>query len=275
MCGFMVNSSEQAGPLFRDPTGLSPIKLPIGCVLAVIAIIFFTISYTEIPVSLVSAFCAKGNALKELLLFSFFGDIAMLLGLLPLYFWGAPAINEQKLQTEISGRAEFLLKSIIKDILLTILLCYVVQWIWTLFLGTCISFIYGVSFDTYFPEQKILQIFRENIPNNEYLLDPFFFSISILAPITEELLFRYFLYRSAKKYLSRGVACLLVAFLFACCHSNVRSFAGLMVMGIALTRLYEKYKNLWVPILTHSLFNTLSTGMILLGIFLEKHGANF
>lgn len=77
----------------------------------------------------------------------------------------------------------------------------------------------------------------------------------IVAPLSEELFFRAFLYRSLKTYLSPTLAAILSSLLFAVMHWNWHSSLSLFILGLWLCRSYEKSGNIWVPITLHALFN--------------------
>ena len=100
-------------------------------------------------------------------------------------------------------------------------------------------------------------------------MSPMFLAIAllavVLAPLSEELFFRAFLFRSLKGYVSTNMAALISSFLFASMHFNWHSFLPLFVLGFWLCRIYQKTGNLWVPIILHAFFNgnTLVTLMLL------------
>ena len=77
----------------------------------------------------------------------------------------------------------------------------------------------------------------------------------ILAPISEEFLFRAFLYRSLKNYISPALAAVITSLIFAGMHFNWLSFLPLFLLGIWLCLTYEKTGNIFVPIMLHGLFN--------------------
>lgn len=77
----------------------------------------------------------------------------------------------------------------------------------------------------------------------------------VLAPISEEILFRAFLYRSLKGYTSPTLAAILTSLMFAGMHFNWFSFLPLFLLGLWLCRSYEKTGNIFVPIIFHALFN--------------------
>ena len=83
----------------------------------------------------------------------------------------------------------------------------------------------------------------------------------IVAPITEEFLFRgIILQRWATKW-NIQVALLLSSLLFGILHAN---FIGLSVFGLVMGVLYIKTRTLLVPIICHALNNMLAVGISLL-----------
>jgi hypothetical protein len=100
-------------------------------------------------------------------------------------------------------------------------------------------------------------------------ISPMFLAIAflavVLAPLSEELFFRAFLYRSLKGYMSPTMAAIVSSVFFAGMHFNWHSFLPLFVLGFWLCRTYQKTGNLWAPIILHAFFNgnTLVTLMLL------------
>jgi membrane protease YdiL (CAAX protease family) len=80
---------------------------------------------------------------------------------------------------------------------------------------------------------------------------------TILVPIAEEIIFRYFLYRYCKFCMSPGKAMLLTSFIFALIHFNLAAFLPIFVMGIFLIFLYERYGNIIPCIILHGIHNCL------------------
>lgn len=87
------------------------------------------------------------------------------------------------------------------------------------------------------------------------------FSIVVLAPISEELVFRGLIYRTLKGLgafrgaLNAIFAASVSALLFSAIHANAFVLLPLFIMGMILTASYEKSGNIMVPMLVHSLFN--------------------
>ena len=101
--------------------------------------------------------------------------------------------------------------------------------------------------------------------SSECQLIAMLFLVSVAAPMAEELVFRYFLYRGLKNYISASKAAVLVSFVFALLHVNLASFGGLFVLSVIFIYLYEKTQNLWTAIAAHGLSNALAlVGVLLL-----------
>ena len=89
---------------------------------------------------------------------------------------------------------------------------------------------------------------------------------SIVAPITEELIFRAGLFRYARTRLPRWAALLLPAVLFGALHGNLASFPQLVTLGVLFSLAYERTGNIAVPMVAHALFNLNTIALILSGI---------
>ncbi|MDR1906993.1 MAG: CPBP family intramembrane metalloprotease [Puniceicoccales bacterium] len=112
-------------------------------------------------------------------------------------------------------------------------------------------------------EQPLLVLLRSQLTHEGQFLG-IILLVVILAPIAEEIFFRYFLYRSWKAYMSPRRAMLGVAFIFALLHFNLAAFVPLFVMGIFLTLLYERCGNLVPCVLVHGVFNYVSILLVVL-----------
>jgi membrane protease YdiL (CAAX protease family) len=85
----------------------------------------------------------------------------------------------------------------------------------------------------------------------------------LLAPVTEELLFRGILYPAIKQAGHPRLALWGTSLLFAAVHMNLVTFVPLAVLALVLTALYERTDNLLAPITAHVLFNALNFVMLL------------
>jgi uncharacterized protein len=84
----------------------------------------------------------------------------------------------------------------------------------------------------------------------------FFFTAAVAAPLFEEFLFRGFLLPSLTRYFSVWQAILISAFVFAVAHLSLSEVLPLMVLGVVLGFVYTRSRNLFAPMLLHSLWNS-------------------
>lgn len=87
----------------------------------------------------------------------------------------------------------------------------------------------------------------------------------IVAPLTEEIVFRGYLYPAIKHFAGPGVAAFGSALLFAMAHNNLPSLLPLFLFGLILSSIYERTGSLWAPIAAHALLNgsTVAVQMLL------------
>lgn len=85
----------------------------------------------------------------------------------------------------------------------------------------------------------------------------------VVAPITEELVFRVGVFRFLTNYLPAAWAAVISSALFAAPHWNLLSALPLFLLGLVLSFLYQKTGRVTAPILLHALFN-LNTVLVVL-----------
>jgi membrane protease YdiL (CAAX protease family) len=85
----------------------------------------------------------------------------------------------------------------------------------------------------------------------------------VVAPVSEELIFRAGLFRFLRTRAPRWIAFVASAGLFALLHANWVSFLPLCVLGLVFAVAYERTGSLTVPILAHALFNLNSLLLVL------------
>jgi membrane protease YdiL (CAAX protease family) len=88
----------------------------------------------------------------------------------------------------------------------------------------------------------------------------------LVAPISEELLFRAGIFRYLRTRLPRWVALLLPALLFAALHLDIGSFVPLVALAIVFSLAYEQTGNIGTTIVAHALFNLNATLLVLAGV---------
>ena len=80
----------------------------------------------------------------------------------------------------------------------------------------------------------------------------------VVAPISEEFIFRFFLYGVFKRYFGRLLGVTFSALLFAAAHAHLPSFAPLFILGSCFAIAYEWSGSILVSMTMHSLFNSLT-----------------
>ncbi len=140
-----------------------------------------------------------------------------------------------------------LTKWVVPAFVASTLITFLVMWVWQ-------SWITGLIGEA--SPQESIQMLRENQDIGFRMT--VFVTAAIFAPITEELLFRGFLYPAVKRYLQPVVAAIVVSVVFAVVHANVAALLPLVVLSALLILAYELSGTLWVPILVHAGFNALN-----------------
>ncbi len=115
--------------------------------------------------------------------------------------------------------------------------------VWLALLGGC-----GIKTEP----QGLVAIFAH--VKSTYLLITMVVVACVVAPLNEELIFRYALYRYGRRFHSIG-AMVASSVFFALLHFNLAIFAPLLSFGCLLCLAYEKTGDIRVSIVTHALFN--------------------
>lgn len=102
--------------------------------------------------------------------------------------------------------------------------------------------------------QPLVQFFNspQSSPIDRLLL---VFTAVVVAPISEELIFRGYIYGVARRFAGRWAAAIFSALLFAAIHAHIPALAPLAILALALTFVYESTGSLWAPMLMHATFN--------------------
>jgi len=101
--------------------------------------------------------------------------------------------------------------------------------------------------------QPLVQIIQD--VQDPMLLIVFCVIATVIAPLSEEFLFRAGLYRILKKACSQKIAACITSFIFACMHMNLLSFLPLFLIGLLLIQSYEATGCVRTPFIFHALFN--------------------
>jgi membrane protease YdiL (CAAX protease family) len=84
----------------------------------------------------------------------------------------------------------------------------------------------------------------------------------VVAPISEEFIFRFFIYGLLRRYFGIAIGLVFNALLFGAAHTHLPSALPLFVLGLCFTLAYEWSGSILVSMAMHALFN--STQLILL-----------
>ena len=88
----------------------------------------------------------------------------------------------------------------------------------------------------------------------------------VIAPVTEELVFRGGLFRYVRGRTSRTFAIMGPALIFGAFHTNLASLVPLVVLAIVLSQAYERTGHIGTPIVAHALFNLNTVLLIYSGV---------
>lgn len=91
------------------------------------------------------------------------------------------------------------------------------------------------------------------------------FGAVVIAPISEEILFRGFLYGVTKRFTDRWFSALFTSLVFACTHVHIAATLPLFMLAMGFAIAYELTGSLLVPVVMHALFN--ATQLLLLSLF--------
>ncbi len=90
------------------------------------------------------------------------------------------------------------------------------------------------------------------------------FEALIMAPIVEELFFRRTLQRLLRTKLSFLPSAIIISVIFSLLHLSSFAFLPIFILSLILCYLYEKSKNILIPILLHALNNWISFFLIMI-----------
>lgn len=178
--------------------------------------------------------------------------LAVLLITSALVFSGSPEIPAERKFGIPSGRGPFPWKTAFSYLLFLYVLLILVS-------GAVKNLAdrFGLSL----PEQEVVRMLASSNAAEKALI---VLSAVLVAPVTEEFVFRHIFFSGAAYGIGSGPAAVLTAILFSALHGNLLQAPSLFFMSLILQAAYRKTGRLTVPILIHSLFNTVSAILILL-----------
>lgn len=114
------------------------------------------------------------------------------------------------------------------------------------------------------PLNIILMILKLQVYTELNVSIYFFTAINtiIVGPILEELIFRGIVFEKLKEKYSIKSSKWITTILFSVSHGNVFSIINAFINGYVLVSLYDKYKNIYIPIIYHITINFVGTILI-------------
>jgi membrane protease YdiL (CAAX protease family) len=88
----------------------------------------------------------------------------------------------------------------------------------------------------------------------------------VVAPVTEELIFRAGLFRYLRTRVPRWIALTAPSLVFSALHANLAAALPLLILGVVFSIAYERTGRIGVPILAHALFNLNTLLLIAAGV---------
>ncbi len=143
----------------------------------------------------------------------------------------------------LAGAATFLIASSVTQI---------VGWLWGALLYLC---------HIPAPKQDAIDLLLRS--HDSLAISGLLVAAIIIAPVTEELIFRAGIFRYMRTRLPRWAALLIPALLFGALHSNLASFVPLVAFGVVFSLAYERTGRIGTTMVAHALFN-LTTALIAL-----------
>lgn len=221
--------------------------------------------------------------------------VLILFGLFGLGLWETRPLEGETTAAEGVIDAQVLVYSLLGQLISVVVVCLIIFWrtrlpeqfglslrgrwrslLWSpLILIACwvvTGIIIQAGYFTYLEETFGESPLQEAVILLQESTDPVLLGLMALvacigAPVAEEVLFRGYLYPVSKAYAGRAAGIIFSGALFGLIHFNLAGMPTLILMGCLLAWAYERTKTLWVPILAHCLFNSVTTGVQLLSRF--------
>lgn len=111
--------------------------------------------------------------------------------------------------------------------------------------------------------QELIGLFRK--PGSSEILAVMTLLAVVVAPISEELVFRGGIFRFMRTHVRPWLAIVASSFFFAAIHVNVPSILPLFVLAIVFALAYERTGSLATPMIAHALFNLNTVVLVVTG----------
>lgn len=130
-----------------------------------------------------------------------------------------------------------------------------------LLIASVFNFVYATYVISGLPMQDEMAKLLASIPRTPLNIGLGLLAIAVIAPLTEELLFRGLLQRSLLQYVPAWGAIALSAFIFAAVHMQPYAMPALMALGAAFGYIYHMTGSLRMTIALHMVNNTLALAL--------------
>lgn len=114
-----------------------------------------------------------------------------------------------------------------------------------------------INIPGYGQQVDYLPIFGED----KYSIIVAFITVSIIAPLTEEIFFRGLIQGQLNKLYAPLTSISLTGFIFAFSHLQLQVLIPLFIVGTIISAIYHKSASIYTPIAFHSLNNTLALSL--------------
>jgi membrane protease YdiL (CAAX protease family) len=112
--------------------------------------------------------------------------------------------------------------------------------------------------------QEVIELFTK--ADSPFQIALILFFAVVVAPVTEELLFRAGIFRYVRGRIPRIAAFILPALIFAAAHRSLTAGLPLFIFGLVQQVAYERTGRIAVPMIAHGLFNLHTSAFILWGV---------
>lgn len=105
-------------------------------------------------------------------------------------------------------------------------------------------------------DQQVVEMFKQ--VHSPAVITFFAVFAIVIAPITEEMMFRVFFFNLGLRYRGFWFGAVLSGILFGAAHADKFAFFPLVLGGVLLCGVYYRTRNAYASMITHGLFNSLS-----------------
>jgi uncharacterized protein len=116
--------------------------------------------------------------------------------------------------------------------------------------------------------QEIVDLFNSSRTLQQRVM--IIFLAIVVAPISEEFIFRFFIYGVVRRYFGIAIGLVFNAALFAAAHNHLPSAAPLFVLGACFTLAYEWSGSILVSMSMHALFNSVQLSLLAFPNFFQQ-----